>query len=90
VANNADTPEPRVSSLGSDTTVRARRGNSPQSDAIFYRADGAGHTWPGGKQYLPKLIIGTTSDSFNATATIWQFFSSHRSAQATRGRRAAQ
>jgi polyhydroxybutyrate depolymerase len=42
------------------------------------RVDGVGHTWPGGKQYLPKLIIGTTSDSFNAAATIWQFFASRR------------
>jgi polyhydroxybutyrate depolymerase len=77
VANNADTTEPLVSSLGSDTTVRAWRGNSPQSDVVFYRVDGAGHTWPGGKQYLPRLIIGTTSSSFNATSTIWQFFASH-------------
>jgi polyhydroxybutyrate depolymerase len=80
VANNADIPEAQVSSLGSDTTVRAWRGNSPQSDVIFYRVDGAGHTWPGGKQYLPKLLIGTTTRSFDATTTIWQFFAGHRSA----------
>jgi hypothetical protein len=49
------------------------------------RVDGVGHTWPGGKQYLPKLIIGTTSDSFNAAATIWQSFASHRFARTTRG-----
>ena len=80
VANNADAPDPQVSSLGSDTTVRAWHGNSPQSDVVFYRVDGAGHTWPGGMQYLPKVLIGSTTNTFNATATIWQFFSSHRSA----------
>ena len=79
MANNTDIPEARVSSLGSDTTVRVWRGNSPQSDVIFYRVDGAGHTWPGGKQYLPKLLIGITTGSFNATAAIWQFFAGHGS-----------
>jgi polyhydroxybutyrate depolymerase len=40
----------------------------------FYRIDGGGHTWPGGPQYLPERRIGATTQSIDATATMWQFF----------------
>jgi len=39
--------------------------------------DGAGHTWPGGKQYLPKRLIGGTSRDFDGAERIWEFFSTH-------------
>ena len=39
--------------------------------------DGAGHTWPGGSQYLPKLLIGGTSRDFDGAERIWDFFSMH-------------
>lgn len=35
---------------------------------------GGGHTWPGGPQYLPAALIGETSDDFEATEIIWEFF----------------
>jgi polyhydroxybutyrate depolymerase len=47
---------------------------------VFYRVAGAGHTWPGGTQYLPRMIIGSTSHSFDASEAIWQFLARHRSA----------
>jgi polyhydroxybutyrate depolymerase len=34
----------------------------------------AGHTWPGGPQYLPKRLIGSTSDDLG-NAAIWKFLS---------------
>ena len=77
VANNSASPAPRVSAIGPDTTVRTWSGATPRSDVVFYRVDGAGHTWPDGIQYLPRLIIGPTSHSFDASATIWQFFAAH-------------
>lgn len=42
----------------------------------FYKIIGGGHTWPGGKQYLRKKIIGNTSREINACDEIWNFFSS--------------
>jgi polyhydroxybutyrate depolymerase len=44
---------------------------------VFYRVDGGGHTWPGGPQYLPKVMIGPTSHAFNASEVIGQFFVAH-------------
>ena len=35
---------------------------------------GGGHTWPGGPQYLPKLIIGPVSHQLDTTAAIVDFF----------------
>ena len=42
----------------------------------FYKINGGGHTWPGGKQYLGKKLIGNTSREINACDEIWEFFSS--------------
>lgn len=42
----------------------------------FYKINGGGHTWPGGKQYLGKRLIGKTSREINACDEIWAFFSS--------------
>jgi polyhydroxybutyrate depolymerase len=33
-----------------------------------------GHTWPQGYQYLPKSIVGKTSQDMNASEVIWTFF----------------
>jgi len=38
---------------------------------------GAGHTWPGGMQYLPKFAIGGVSRDFDGAERIWEFFESH-------------
>ncbi len=39
--------------------------------------EGAGHTWPGGPQYLPARVIGATSRDFDASERIWEFFAAH-------------
>jgi len=38
---------------------------------------GAGHTWPGGPQYLPRVLIGGTSRDFDGAERIWEFFAAH-------------
>ena len=38
------------------------------------RITGGGHTWPGGKQYLPKMIVGKVCKDFKAEEVIWEFF----------------
>jgi polyhydroxybutyrate depolymerase len=65
---------PETHALPPDLSVRTWRGQTPQGDLEFWRVDGGGHTWPGGIQYLPARIIGTTSATFDATTAIWRFF----------------
>jgi len=47
------------------------------TEVVFYRIDNGGHTWPGGKQYLPKASIGYTTRAFDASEVIAQFFLTH-------------
>ena len=41
---------------------------------VLYTVIGGGHTWPGGKQYLPVRTLGRTTHQFDASETMWQFF----------------
>jgi len=43
----------------------------------FVKVVGGGHTWPGGAQYLPRFVIGRTSDEMAASDEIWDFFMAH-------------
>ena len=40
--------------------------------AIF--VEGHGHEWPGGNSGLSARLMGPSSDRFNATDVIWDFF----------------
>lgn len=71
-----DAGRPTVSTIGSDTTV-TRYTAATGTEVAFYRVEGAGHTWPGGHQYLPKAIVGSTSRSFSASQVIVAFFAVH-------------
>jgi polyhydroxybutyrate depolymerase len=73
---------PATTSIGTDTKVRTWRGPTPQSDIAFYHVAGAGHTWRGGDQYLPKLIIGSTTRSFDSSEVNWLFLCGYRLAGA--------
>ena len=41
---------------------------------VLYTVNGGGHTWPGGKQYLGKGLIGKTNRDIVACDVIWDFF----------------
>ena len=43
---------------------------------VLYKVIGGGHTYPGGLQYLPETIVGTTCRDVDATEVIWKFFES--------------
>jgi len=45
-----------------------------KTQVVLIKVIGGGHTWPGGPQYDPKLIIGNVCRDFNATDEIWKFF----------------
>jgi polyhydroxybutyrate depolymerase len=47
------------------------------TEVVFYQINSGGHTWPGGKQYLPRPVIGPTTRSFDASSTIAGFFMAH-------------
>jgi polyhydroxybutyrate depolymerase len=48
-----------------------------QSEVVVYTVHGGGHTWPGGQQYMPAIIVGRVSHQLDATRTIWEFLRSH-------------
>jgi polyhydroxybutyrate depolymerase len=60
---------------GTSMTV-TREGGCPRGVTVgLDTVVGGGHTWPGGWQYLPALIVGRTSQQFDASEAIWTFFS---------------
>jgi polyhydroxybutyrate depolymerase len=65
--------------VGDGTVVRRFDSTAcaASSEVVFYRIDDGGHTWPGGKQYLPQAIIGPTTRAFDASEVIAQFFLTH-------------
>jgi len=52
-------------------------GGKDDTEVVVYTIKGGGHTWPGGPQYLPRLIVGKTSQNLDATQTIWEFVRTH-------------
>lgn len=44
------------------------------AQVALYEVQGGGHTWPGGRQYLPESIIGKTSRDLDGMEVIWKFF----------------
>jgi len=47
------------------------------SEVRGYTLQGAGHTWPGGLQYLPAWLVGRTSHALDANEALWGFFRAH-------------
>ncbi len=65
--------------VGDGTVVRRFDSAScaASSEVVFYQIDNGGHTWPGGKQYLPRAVIGPTTRALVASEVIAQFFLAH-------------
>ena len=83
IALNHCTSIPVVTQLPTivdDGTTVSKYYYAPQKDGaevIGYTIDGGGHTWPGGTQYLPKMIVGPVSHNLNGCEVIWDFFKQH-------------
>jgi polyhydroxybutyrate depolymerase len=58
-------------------TISRRTWTGAQANVVMYRVEGGGHTWPGGRQYLPKFIVGSVDGSLDATSVMWEFFKQH-------------
>ncbi len=68
---------PAKASEGLETRREIYSGCQQGVKVALYTVVGGGHTWPGGKQYFPKFLIGKTSRDFDANEVIWQFFQAH-------------
>lgn len=69
--------EPDVDPHDGSRTRRTRFVCPAPIEVELITLDGAGHTWPGGPQYLPRILIGGTSRDFDGAERIWEFFSTH-------------
>jgi polyhydroxybutyrate depolymerase len=47
------------------------------AEVAIYVIDQMGHHWPGGRESLPKALIGEPLDLVDATDLIWAFFEAH-------------
>ena len=75
--NCSDAPlETDIDKEDDETSVKkfVFSGSSGRDEVVYFHIYGGGHTWPGGWQYLPKLIVGRTSKEFNASEVIWKWF----------------
>jgi polyhydroxybutyrate depolymerase len=64
---------PNTSTTDGSTVERIRYTNcDQQTEVLFYKITGGGHTWPGGAIDLPSN--GNTNRDFNASQEIWDFF----------------
>ena len=80
VAINGCDPNPVITqipdNIGDGTTAFREEYSNPKNNlkVVGYTINNGGHTWPGGKQYLPVFIIGKTTRNMNACQVIWDFF----------------
>lgn len=56
---------------------RSWSGGKNASAVTVVALAGGGHTWPGGAQYLPQVIVGAVCPELDASRTIWDFFKQH-------------
>lgn len=84
IRNNRAASAPSVKLLpdsaprdGTRVTAELYAGGPSGADVLAYMISGGGHTWPGGRQYLPEAVIGRTSRDIDASALLWDFFRKH-------------
>lgn len=75
--------QPTISSLpelkhdNTTVTKTVYSGGKNNTEVISYVIGNGGHTWPGGYQYLPTMLIGKTTHELIASEAIWEFFKRH-------------
>ena len=65
----------RVPDDDTSVTEVAHTGCANNTEVRLFSIEGGGHTWPGGPQYLPKLVIGRVSKELDMSEELWKFFS---------------
>ncbi len=69
---------PNTTFDGTTITKEEYSGGKDGTEVVSYVIENGGHTWPGGKQYLPKMMIGRVSRDMNGCDVIWDFFKQHK------------
>ncbi|HEV8411787.1 MAG TPA: PHB depolymerase family esterase [Gemmatimonadaceae bacterium] len=62
---------------GCRVTWKKWTGGKNGTEVWLYSEEGAGHTWPGKTQNLPRVIVGSVCRDFEGSEVIWAFFKSH-------------
>lgn len=73
--NGCDAPPLALPPQGDASAVQYP-GCDQDAEVIFYTIEGGGHSWPGGG-WLPRFMVGHTSQDVDATRLMWEFFSRH-------------
>ena len=84
VVRDGTAPEPQVGMLpdtdptdGCRVTWKKWTGGKNGTEVWLYSEEGAGHTWPGMTQNLPRVIVGSVCKDFEGSEAIWAFFKGH-------------
>ena len=77
--NGCETTPLDVSASGEVSGIRFENCRE-DAEVIFYTINGGGHSWPGGG-YLPKWLVGHTTQDMDATQVMWEFFQRHPRSQ---------
>jgi polyhydroxybutyrate depolymerase len=84
IKNNDCSPTPVITAIpdkdkndGCTAEMLTYKGMKANEEVIHIRIDGGGHAVPGGKQYLPKKMVGNVCEDFAAEEMIWAFFKKH-------------
>jgi polyhydroxybutyrate depolymerase len=62
---------------GTRVTVETHESCEAGAEVVLYRVDGGGHTWPNGRQYAPRFLVGRTTRDVDGTRAIFDFFARH-------------
>lgn len=75
--NDCTALEPRTArdeDADDGTTLRTHAARcAAGTELALFGIEGGGHTWPGGVQYLPRLLVGRTSRELDGAEAIWEF-----------------
>lgn len=77
VTKPASSDLPHHDPNGTSVHRDAFTGGKQCSEVIVYTIRGGGHTWPGGEQYLPVIVVGKVNHDIDASQVIWEFLSHH-------------
>lgn len=58
--------------------VETRYEHCKGDPVLLYRIEGGGHTWPNGRQYLPRFLVGDVNRDIDGATEVWAFFSRFR------------
>lgn len=67
-------PSPIATESVNGVTTRKFAQGKGGASIEWITIDGLGHTWPGGKSFLPASIVGSMTDKMIAVDIIWDFF----------------